>query len=160
MLKVLSFFFIYFVYWWLMKQVLERFDAQCSELFLYWQIQIYNETEVNRRFRCSMFWVFSLWDSICNLSNGKTAGFDAQCFELFLYYRLDFYDTILRCKKFRRSTFWAFSLYSSCRWRRQFSSCFDAQCSELFLYELIEYASAYGFFGFDAQCSELFLYNL
>ena len=134
MLKVLSFFFIYFVYWWLMKQVLERFDAQCSELFLYWQIQIYNETEVNRRFRCSMFWVFSLWDSICNLSNGKTAGFDAQCFELFLYrnWKGDsfihtrvstlnvlsfFFILILQMKKtiflvFRCSMFWAFSLWA------------------------------------------------
>ena len=137
MLKVLSFFFIYFVYWWLMKQVLERFDAQCSELFLYWQIQIYNETEVNRRFRCSMFWVFSLWDSICNLSNGKTAGFDAQFFELFLYYRLDFYDTILRCKKFRCSTFWAFSLFDCEEYNEALRLFF--RCSMFWAFSLYEF---------------------
>ena len=132
-------------------------------------------------FRCSMFWAFSLW----NISITQAYLLCVSMLNILSFFFICIFDLLscstkavsmlnvlsfffieiekaiaLSIQEFRRSTFWAFSLYSSCRWRRQFSSCFDAQCSELFLYELIEYASAYGFFGFDAQCSELFLYNL
>ena len=39
---------------------LQGFDAQCFELFLYNLDQIWN-TSLLRRFRCSMFWAFSLF---------------------------------------------------------------------------------------------------
>ena len=88
---------------------LPSFDAQCSELFLYYTIFKVIGT-VLAMFRCSIFWAFSL--SIVENTLDEN-------------YKL-----------FRCSTFWAFSLSWKKLQPKDLRKCFDAQRFELFLYKI------------------------
>ena len=113
---------------------LSRFDAQCSELFLYdtiilykkisqWKVSMLNVLSfffirhafifllgLSLPFRCSMFWAFSLFNIYKMQKKLLSPSFDAQHFELFLYARYKTKVRILQ-NRFRCSMFWAFSLY-------------------------------------------------
>ena len=82
MLNVLSFFFVPLLSG-LKREFYQCFDTQCSELFLYGSMIFYLRNGLDK-FRCSMFWAFSLFDTL--------------------------YFIIYKMQKFRCSMFWAFSL--------------------------------------------------
>ena len=115
-------------------RLVKCFDAQRFELFLYYRLDFYDTILRCKKFRCSMFWAFSL------------------CEEWVFYYSGDW---VFRC-----SMFWAFSLWLlSILTTSRRSDRFDAQRFELFLYLLRQWeVLSLTTRGFDAQCFELFLY--
>ena len=108
MLNVLSFFFI------LRlandsEDAHSSFDAQCSELFLYFIT--FHSIIMTTRFRCSTFWAFSLSKCSYSVFFGRVIRFRCSMFWAFSLYYL---HIIINNSffMFRCSTFWAFSLFT------------------------------------------------